>query len=681
MDPKKVFYSILEKSNKYDNLEFDKLKKSEQDEILLLLMKQVFFYTKNKFNPKKIKEKIQENDWISLFIGGIITTFLLEKDLGLIYGYVISYFYEDYDKIKANYSQFIKKMEKIKSKINFDLFEAAICFMCFLNGNNNFLEIISYLKKNDNIKNLELYNDSELTKKTLYQVITEYCILNNYPISLSEGDNKEGITKKGIINQMKLFRCYAEMCPINLEYKNFILSLYSCLKNCEDLRINREKQVAQFIEEIFILLKLHLKIPDYWTDSNILIITSDIYNAAFKYSTENFDENYIDFVISYITHYQIPANEFMYFFLKGLNEKEFNLIFKNCQLKEPIGSINDKETITKLLNKVYKRKMIGSKSLNNNKGKDTVDNENIKQKISSEPMEHQKQKNEIILINEIMEEKNGNAIKETKINNIENKKENPNDITNKGDNKDINSDIQMKNEEEISNSMKNTDNLTTEKKPKDPDYKALEEEFLNFRKEMDIYKAKNNEEKEHANKRLDEIESENKVIKEENKAMKDDISSLKIKNIKQDIEIKNLNNKIKRLTLELERISFRDLSKRVLNNMINYVKIKNGKLLEGLTKRKEKLNKINESFDFKDIEFMKKPIQEISYKYYHSNTRSHVPDVANTMKDIPFGLISDPAGVILNKYYQIMVDSKKEGVLNFLSNTLKIKNEINNLYL
>ena len=75
---------------------------------------------------------------------------------------------------------------------------------------------------------------------------------------------------------------------------------------------------------------------------------------------------------------------------------------------------------------------------------------------------------------------------------------------------------------------------------------------------MDIYKAQNNEEKEHANKRLDVIEKENKIIKEENKAMKDDISSLKNKNIKQDIEIKNLNNKINIMNSELKMISFRD---------------------------------------------------------------------------------------------------------------------------
>ena len=318
---------------------------------------------------------------------------------------------------------------------------------------------------------MEHYNDSELTKRTLYQVITEYFILYNYPISLSKEDNKEGIAKERIVEQMKLFKRYAEMWSIKLEFKNFILSLCSCLQNYEDLRINREKQVSEFIAEIFILLKLHLKIPDYWIDSNILIIENNIYNAAFKYSTENFDENYIDFAISYITHYQIPANEFMHFFLKGLNEKEFNLTFNNCQLKESFGSINDKATITKLLNKIYKRKKNGSKSLNNtNKGKDTFDNKNIKQKISSTPTEHQKQKNENILTNEIMEEKKGNKIKDVNINKIEDKKENSNNITNKGDNKDIKGDIQVEKEEEISKPLENKDNLSTEKKPKELNY-------------------------------------------------------------------------------------------------------------------------------------------------------------------------------------------------------------------
>ena len=707
MDPKKVFYSTLEDDDKYNDLNFKELKYSDQEEILLLLMKQIFFYSGNKFKNKKIKEKMRKFEWLNLFFGGITTTFLITKDKGHIYGLVIKYFCDDYDNIKKYFVQFIKEMEKIKSKINFDLFEVAVCFMCFLNGNNKFFDIISCLKKNGNIKLLEIYNDKELTKKTLYQLITEYCILYKYPIILSEECNKEDITKERIIEQMRLFQCYAELCPITEAYKNFILSLYSCLKDCEDLRIKREKKVAEFIEEIFILLTLHLKIPDYWEDSNILLINSDIYNAAFKYSTDNFDQNYIDFVISYITYYQIPVEDFMCIFLKGLNETEFNRNFKNCQLNETIGNINDKETIAKLINKIYKRKANGSKSLNNSNIGKNIDN-NEMSKIGQISIEHQKQKDEIILTNELLfEEEHENSIKETNINKIVEKKVDSIDIDNPKKNNDIKCDIKKKNEEEISknkiilseNKIKkfNTKNEAQENKEseKEPNYsesKNINEQFLNFRREMDIYKVENEKKIELMKKEFEErlellqeqnniMKEENNLMKEENKLIKDNIHSLQNKNNRQDIEIKKMNNRIKLMTLELERISFRDLSKRVLNNMINFVNTKNGKLLEGLKKRKEKLKKINESFDFKGIEFMRKPFQEICDKYYHSNSRSHVPDIANNLKKRPYGFISDPENEILKKYYEIMIDSKQENILNFLANTLNLKNEIKALYL
>ena len=338
MDPKQVFYSILKNEEEYKELQFSKLKYSKQDEILLIFMKQVFFYNGNKFRIKKIKEKMQEHEWIYSFIEGIITTFVLHKENDAIYEMVIKYFYDDYDKVKLYFAQFINEMKKIRTKINFDLFEVAVCFISSLNGNNKYLDIISYLKNYNTIKYLEVYNDIEMTKKTLYELITKYCILYKYPVIFPKEYKNDVITKERIIEQLNLFRCYAELCPISNALSNFLLSLYSCLKNGDDLRINREKNVAEFIEELFILINLHLKIPDYWKDENILKITDDIYDAAFKYASDNFDNNYIDFVISYITHYEIPTEDFMNYFLKGLNEDEFNLTFKNCQIKENIGN-------------------------------------------------------------------------------------------------------------------------------------------------------------------------------------------------------------------------------------------------------------------------------------------------------------------------------------------------------
>ena len=148
-----------------------------------------------------------------------------------------------------------------------------------------------------------------------------------------------------------------------------------------------------------------------------------------------------------------------------------------------------------------------------------------------------------------------------------------------------------------------------------------------------------------------------------------------------DISIKQLRENFKNLTKKLDIINFRDLSKKVLDNMIDFVNEKNGKLLSGLSKRKEKLDKINQYFNFKGIEYMQKPFREIYSKYYNFNIKSYTPDIANDLHKKPFGLKGDPEGSILKSYYEIMIDSKDNKILDFLTNELKLKKEIRNLYL
>ena len=227
------------------------------------------------------------------------------------------------------------------------------------------------------------------------------------------------------------------------------------------------------------------------------------------------------------------------------------------------------------------------------------------------------------------------------------------------------------NENIFEQKKKNEDKKEPEKTQENFVSDDINDKFLNFRKEMDN--------KFQSFKKENEMELLN--LKEENKLMKEDIDFLQNENIKKEIEIKKLKENLKFINLDLERISFRDLSKIVLNNMIDLVNEKNGKLLQGLSKRKEKLDKINKNFDFKNIEYMRKPLKEISDKYYHSNSRGHIPDIVKDLKQKPFGLKIDQAGIILKKYYEIMVDSKQDKVFEFLSNIKNIKQEINKLYL
>ena len=80
--------------------------------------------------------------------------------------------------------------------------------------------------------------------------------------------------------------------------------------------------------------------------------------------------------------------------------------------------------------------------------------------------------------------------------------------------------------------------------------------------------------------------------------------------------------------------------------MIGYVKEKDENLLNGISKRKEKLKVIIKKFNFKDIRYMRNAIDELNYKYY-----------------------------------KIMIESKDERILDFMINHLFIRNEIKSIYL
>ena len=767
MEVKKLFTLIDEydEKKKTQVYKYTDFRRTSEEELLFIISKPIFFYDDDKFKCQSIKEKKNTSQWINLFINSINSLFISCAEISdetLVYGMAIKFFCDFYDNIKVDCIDFLNEMEKMKSKIDFDLFEAAVCFTCYLNNNKKFENILSKLNKESLIKNLKIDNDI-LTKGYLYYTLTDYCVLYKIPIMPNKEYESTDVRKDKIINEIKELKCYAEVCPISKSYRNFLLSLCSCMKDSEDIRKNQEKKVVEFIELIFTMLNIHLRKTNYWEDSNLSIIMNDIYKSSYEYCTDNFDENYIDFVISYITKYKISYEDFSYMFLKGLNKDEFNKIFSNLNLEEDIENLYNKETIKKLIDNIYKKKKKASKSLTKNiQGKNIENNDISNSKKSYKSKEiNQKQRNEIhsseiinknnneIISIENNKEKNKNIIEDEIANKIldkhQDKKTSHNEINNHEKNENKINEITFKKYEKISTNNiiyqeENKDNLKQKnetKAYKDPkknvdDFRAknINEEFLNLReieermeKKMEILKKENedkitNIEKENKQmkemigdmkmeivslqKKNDDMKDQNNDLKEEivslheenndmkveivslheeNEDMKVEIFSLQKKNRKKGIEIKELKSNLKLINLELERISFRDLSKRVLNNMINFVNKKNVKLLANLSKRKEKLNKINDYFDFKGIEFMKKPFKEILDRYYNSNSRSHVPDIAKNVKQQPLGLTNNPSEIILKKYYDVMIDSKQDKVLEFLSNELDLKNEINKLYL
>ena len=406
-----------------------------------------------------------------------------------------------------------------------------------------------------------------------------------------------------------------------------------------------------------------------------------------------------------ILKYGISTDNFFEYFLKGLDKNEFNKVFQKLNLKEDIGDLNKRENIIKLFDKIHGKKNISS--INNI----DLSNENEFDLSIGSNKEQQKiaQKNEIIMEN--AEEKNkekGKEIKnsiineDTNNNNIENKETRIDDNDIHEEKKEMVDDVVHKNVKIETNEIiikesekekdKSKDNIESKEVIKDNNSKQILFDL------SDVEKLVNNKLeclKKENEKRFINLEKENKQIKEDNKRIKEEnkriikdkeimeqkINSLEKKLDQKDIAIKQIRENCKDLSKELDRISFRDLSKKVLNNMIDFVNKKNNKLLSGLSKRKEKLEKIKQNFKFEGIEYMQKPFREICARYYNSNFKSHTPDIANDFHKMPFGLVANPEEAILKSYYEIMIDSKDNKILSFLTNELKIKNEIRKLYL
>ena len=114
--------------------------------------------------------------------------------------------------------------------------------------------------------------------------------------------------------------------------------------------------------------------------------------------------------------------------------------------------------------------------------------------------------------------------------------------------------------------------------------------------------------------------------------------------------------------------------------MINYVSNKDNDIFYGVHKRKEKLDILNNNYKYPGIEYMKKPIKEISDKYYDSNSISHVPKLVDLFRKLPIGLKEKPTEKVAKTFINLMVNSIDENVTNFIKNQLNLYEEIDEVY-
>ena len=124
-----------------------------------------------------------------------------------------------------------------------------------------------------------------------------------------------------------------------------------------------------------------------------------------------------------------------------------------------------------------------------------------------------------------------------------------------------------------------------------------------------------NEITEEMNKKFEIMQKQIDTMQEKMKDMQNEIEDMKneIEELNEDNEIKTkqininkikiskLNSDFNSLKTKLEIISFRDLSKRILDNMIQYIEKKDKNFFFGLFKRKKKIDKLIDNFNFPQI--------------------------------------------------------------------------------
>ena len=396
---------------------------------------------------------------------------------------------------------------------------------------------------------------------------------------------------------------------------------------------------------------------------------------AYNYTSENFNDNYIDFIIQYITKYSLTVDDFFHLFFNGMIKGNFIATFNNMQLKEEIIDIYDGKIIKELITKMIKRKKkknVNKITINTNTNKIK---EEIPNKISSENS---------IIINE--EKTSETPISETNVtkdnNNNKIKEEIPNKISSENSiiiNKEKTSETPIfesnltKDNNKIQNMVniaKNNSEVNLGQKDKEKMKQTVTNESINYDQQI----KRLNEKNKNMEDEISELKNEISELKDENSFLSEEVN-------KNGILINKFIKKINVMKRTLEIISFRDLSKIILDNMIDFAKKKNKNIFIGKVGRKEKLKQLNEKYNYNKINYMKKPIEEIFEKYYNFNNKYHIPKIVKILSEKPYGLVVKPENDFSMKYYNIMVISKSDEAFKFINDHLHIKKEIKNLYL
>ena len=591
---------------KYTGVDFSTILVEEEEELLSFIIKNVFFYNDNKFSYKELKEKKKKIDWVQILLNEACAICEKEKEDIYLYKFFNKLFSQFFYPITKEYSNFLDSINPMKEKYPYDLFACLIAFLSYLNGNNNYINIFQDICDNDLLIKLKMKYDIH-RNKMLWSIVTKYC--NMYNITVIN-ELHEDINIDELKIQLIEINCFSDICQVNHLYKKLAKTIFQCLSSCDfkDLRKNRPTCVKNFIENIFVSLNLYLENDRYSQEYYLSYMFSKIFSNAYEYTSKYFNENYVDFVVQYVSTYNLPPEDFFDLFMTGLDKENFVSKFKNIQLKDKIN-INDKDTIKNLVDEMLfgkKKKKKNKKAKSSNKNKEIKNQPEEKyikltesQSKNNERKDYQDESKKSInkIENEETKKKNNlTEIHEEEENKVKNKTQNSVSNNDSYNNCEL---IKIKKDSNIQ--IENPNNSLA----------SLQKEFSDFKSKLSELDKKNKDisydisilKKENAdmNSKISELEKEkidmnSKITKleKENADMNSKISELEKGKIDTDNKIINLNDEISNLKEEINDLKDDN------GQMKNLISSLNSKA-EKAIKDTGRLNKFIEKIIFRDL--------------------------------------------------------------------------------
>ena len=361
-------------------------------------------------------------------------------------------------------------------------------------------------------------------------------------------------------------------------------------------------------------------------------------------SEASYEENYSKFIIEYCRYHKQGNKNIAISFFSGLNPDNFKETFNNLNVNgnnkndyySNIGFYISQLSPKKKKKKVKKDSTISTKDSNNNH-QEKVDNK-------KEDLNHLNNDNSSI--NNNINNGTPSIINLEKNDSIKEKKS-----------------FEVNNSEEIKN--ENNEQLKKELEEVKKDMKIMIEKYQNVQE-----KLKETDEK------YKLVKKELKETDEKYKHVKEELKEVKKKEIDGKIKIKSDLFKLKK---EMKQISYRDISKSIINN---YIEKYGNKLIKenNLRKKKDKAKKIVTYLKGKESAYYNKIVD----KYFDSNYKSHISKIFNDFgKNSILGLELEKNNIIdkiFSDYCSVILEEKTDNNNTDIEQFFEIKKIINVLY-